>query len=227
VVILLTAVDKRKAIEAIAGRMGAVAFGVADVGEIEGESREVSLAGLPTGIVFGYRLSDVVVEGIDDHPTRTYQYHYRQVNLLLDHIGLVITSALQAWGNRAFPVPSSQIVDWDAVSGHVSHKVIAMQAGLGWIGKNNLLVHPEHGSRLRYASVLTDLVLPYDRPIEGDCGACGLCAAACPGGAIGRTRAEFDLDTCVATMSRVTRVANIGSKICGICIRACPARRRS
>jgi epoxyqueuosine reductase len=221
----VTSEATREGLAQIARTGGAVLFGVAQLSEIEDASGEVALAGLTTGISFGYRLSDVVLDGIVDHPTRTYQYHYRQVNVLLDQIGLRIVGLIQACGHRAFPVPSSQIVDWDGLTGHVSHKVIARHAGLGWIGRNNLLVNPEHGSRVRYASVLTDLVLPYDRPIAGDCGACRRCVGACPGGAIGETPSDYDLGRCLATIDRIRKPANIGSRICGVCVKACYGRR--
>jgi epoxyqueuosine reductase QueG len=201
--------------------MGAVLFGVAALGEVSDESGEVPLSGLTTGIVFAYRLSDVVLEGITDHPTRTYQYHYRQVNLLLDQIGLRICAYIQGSGSRAFPVPSSQIVDWDTLKGHVSHRAIGRLAGLGWIGKNNLLVNRRYGARLRYATVLTDLNLPADEPIDDGCGGCKRCAVACPGGAIGDSVLEFDLDKCIKTIDTIRKKPNIGSHICGICIKAC------
>jgi epoxyqueuosine reductase QueG len=220
----MTPEELRKDIEHIAHTGGAVLFGVADISGIEDRSGEVPLTGLSTGISFGYRLCDSVLEGIVDHPTRTYQYHYRQVNILLDQIGLRIAGYIQESGHRVFPVPSSQIVDWGNLTGHVSHKAVARLAGLGWIGRNNLVVNPEYGSRVRYASVLTDLVLPCDRPVEAGCGACRRCIEACPGGAIGEDLSQFDLDKCIETIDRVKKPANIGSRICGICVRACIGR---
>lgn len=215
----------RAFIERIARDEGAALFGVANVGDIEDVSGEVSLEGLRTGISFGYRLSDVVIDGIKDCPTRTYQYHYRQANLILDHIGLKISSYLHECGQRVFPVPSSQIVDWESNLGHISHRAVAKHAGLGWIGRNNLLVNPTHGARVRYSTVLTDLALPYDSPIEDDCGTCMECVEACPGGAIGKKPEDFDLSRCIETIRLVTKTKNIGSKICGICVRACRGRR--
>jgi len=222
----------REELEAIAREKGAVLFGVADLRGIDLEAisavpEEVSLAGLWTAISYGYRLSDVVVDGVIDHPTRTYQYHYRQVNLLLDHIGLVMASRLQAQGRKVFPVPSSQIVDWATYKGHISHKAVARLAGLGWIGRGNLLVNPVHGARVRYGTVLTDLVLPYDKPIDDNCGICALCAVACPGQAIGDEVAEFDLQKCLQTIDQLRQRENIGSRICGICVRVCEGAKRA
>ena len=201
--------------------MGAVVFGVADLGEVKDESDEVSLKDLTTGICFGYRLSDVVLDGITDHPTRTYQYHYRQVNTLLDQIGLRLTTYIQNLGHRAFPVPSSQIVSWERLTGHISHRTVGRLAGLGWIGRNNLLVNPRYGARMRYATVLTDLALPADQPLEDGCGSCHACVSACPGGAIGDLPGDFDLARCKETIEEIRKPANIGSRICGLCVKAC------
>lgn len=218
--------DTRAAVEAIARGNGAALFGVADLRgisleDISAAAGEVSLCGLSTGISFGCRLSDVVVDGVTDHPTRTYQYHYRQVNLLLDRIGLLIASHLDDLGCRTFPAPASQVLDWKTYRGHISHKAVGHLAGLGWIGRSNLLVNPRHGARVRYCTVLTDIALPYDRPLEADCGRCRCCVAACPGGAIGDKVADFRLAKCVETIDLVRQKENIGSRICGICVRAC------
>jgi len=221
--------DTRASIESIARGNGAVLFGVADLRgirleDISAVEGEVSLSGLSTGISFGYRLSDVVLDGLTDHPTRTYQYHYRQVNLLLDHIGLLVASHLDGLGCRTFAVPASQILDWKTYRGHISHKAVARLAGLGWIGRSNLLVNTLHGARVRYSTVLTDLDLPHDRPQEADCGRCTRCVVACPGGAIGEALEDFKLAKCVETIDLVRQKENIGSRICGICVRACAGR---
>ena len=106
----MTPEETRKDLEHIARLGGAILFGVADLSDVEDASGEVRLTGLTTGISFGYRLSDVVLDGIVDHPTRTYQYHYRQVNILLDQIGLRMSGHIQEVGSRAFPVPSYHVV---------------------------------------------------------------------------------------------------------------------
>ena len=66
----------------------------------------------------------------------------------------------------------------------------ATSAGIGWVGKNGLLISPEHGPRLSLATVLTDAPLAADAPVEASrCGACTLCRDHCPSGAI--TGAEW------------------------------------
>lgn len=65
-------------------------------------------------------------------------------------------------------------------SGPVSERFFAARAGLGWIGRNGLLVRPRGGSFCFLCSILTTLDLPLDRPMRNHCGSCKRCEDACP-----------------------------------------------
>lgn len=69
-------------------------------------------------------------------------------------------------------------------SGPVSERFFAALAGLGWIGRNGLLVRPRGGSYCFLSSILTTLDLPVDAPMANHCGSCHRCEAACPTGAL-------------------------------------------
>ncbi len=69
-------------------------------------------------------------------------------------------------------------------SGPVSERFFAARAGLGWIGRNGLLVRPRGGSYCFLASILTTLELPYDSPMPNHCGTCRRCEQACPTSAL-------------------------------------------
>ena len=76
------------------------------------------------------------------------------------------------------------------------HKKIALLAGLGWIGKNNLLVTQDYGSALCMSTVLTNAPLSVEnRPIiMPNCGTCTICKDICPTGAIHGSLWEPDMN---------------------------------
>lgn len=180
-------------------------------------------AALPRAVSFGIRLSQPVLDTVVTAPTWTYYHHYRQVNTALDQAALSIAGRLQRAGYRALPVPASQILDWELLRAHLSHREIAWLAGLGWRGRNNLLVSPEFGTMIRFATVLTDAPLP--RParerLETQCGDCTACIGACPVGAIDEDPARFDLDRCTAQLRRFSRDEKLNTMICGLCVKVC------
>ena len=69
-------------------------------------------------------------------------------------------------------------------SGPVSERFFAQLAGLGWRGRNSLLVRPRGGSFCCLACILTTLELPVDSPMPSRCGSCHSCEQACPTGAL-------------------------------------------
>ena len=165
------------------------------------------------------------MEDIKDRPTSLYFHHYRQLNFFLDRGAFLLASYIQDLGFKALPIAASQIIDWEKQEGHVSHKKVGCLAGLGWNGRNNLLVNPEFGSRLRLVTILTDMPLEVDKPLDQDCGVCRKCIAPCPAQAIKEKRKDFDHLTCFEKLKEF-RNSGIGQYICGVCIKACPGLNR-
>jgi epoxyqueuosine reductase len=114
-----------------------------------------------------------------------------------------------------------------------NHKMAATSAGLGWIGKNGLLISADYGPRLSLATVLTDARLSPDAPMKhGLCGSCTLCMAYCPSHAI--TGAEWSRSAPFVELVRLsacrshkaTKRATDGKPNCGLCINICPYGRK-
>jgi epoxyqueuosine reductase QueG len=215
-------------IKKLATQEGMSLFGVANLEGLESEFRispENIYKGLKYGISMGFHLSDRIIEGIIDRPNQMYLFHYKRVNILLDNAALKVMAYIQDQGYDALPIHASQVSDWEAMIGHVSHKMIARYAGLGWIGRNILLVNPLYGSRVRYVSVLTDMPLKVDGEKEDSCGLCKRCMAVCPAGAIKEDPKDFDLQACAQQLDYFRKKENLGQHICGICLKACAGRR--
>jgi epoxyqueuosine reductase len=204
-------------------------FGVADVRAIR-ETFHIdppgNIAHLDRGISMAVGLSAAVLDTLVDKPNLLYKHHYREANELLDAVAFRLAARIQARGYRALAIAASQTIDWPKQIAHLSHKKIATLAGLGWLGRSNLLVTPEHGSRVRLVTVLTNMPLEVDEPLQQDCGSCRDCLAVCPAGAIGERPEDFDHRACYEQLRYFAKKENIGYYICGLCQKACPGGRK-
>jgi len=105
-----------------------------------------------------------------------------------------------AKGYKAFALSDRNLIhgffDKTTKTCSLPHKKIAILAGLGWIGKNNLLVTQEYGSALCMCTVLTNTPLSTEnRPIiMPKCGECTVCKDICPAGVIHGTTWEIGMN---------------------------------
>lgn len=67
----------------------------------------------------------------------------------------------------------------------IPERYIASLSGIGFLGKNNMLITKEYGSYVFLGEIITDLEIEEDKPIKQECGQCNLCINACPTKAIG------------------------------------------
>ena len=203
-------------------------FGVADISQIRDEFKiapKVSQS-FDKAICLGVMLSGAVLSEIDIVPTRLYFHHYKIVNSFLDHIALRLSNIIQKKGFLALAVPATQIIDWGKNIGHLSHRKLGVLAGLGWIGRNNLLVNEKLGSQFRLVSVLTNMPLKINSPCEKGCGECRLCVKICPAGAIQETPADFSHIKCFEKLKGFQSQRQVEQFVCGVCVNACRGNKK-
>jgi epoxyqueuosine reductase QueG len=215
-------------------RWGADISGVADLEPFR------EYATIPAGLLEGYtravsiavRVPAGVFETVGERPTPLYAAVYLTANRLLDDIAFRAAALLQDEGFRSLPIPASQVLDREHWRRAISHKAVARMAGVGWQGKNLLLVTREYGSRVRLVTVLTDAPLAVDGPVKNRCGSCTACRDACPSGAIrgvgtrDRYASREEALVFERCRDRLTlenaKLPDVGVPICGVCIRVCP-----
>ncbi len=140
---------------------------------------------------------------------------------------------LQAFINNEI-APNQSRVFTD--SAPVLERAWAVKAGLGWIGKNSLLITPRHGSYFFIAEIITDLELAYDNSYGGNfCGDCRRCIDACPTQAIGQDR-MIDSGKCISYLT-IEKKGELPEELkgkykkwifgCDICQEVCPWNRFS
>ncbi|MBI5531367.1 MAG: tRNA epoxyqueuosine(34) reductase QueG [Deltaproteobacteria bacterium] len=112
----------------------------------------------------------------------------------------------------------------------VLERAWAARAGLGFIGKNGMLILPGMGSYVLLGEVVTTLAIEPDRPQPQRCGACDSCLKACPTGALVRAHI-LDARKCISTLTIEQRGAwdpafesQVGPRIfgCDACLEVCP-----
>ena len=120
-------------------------------------------------------------------------------------------------------------------SAPVHERAWAKLSGLGWIGKNSLLINKRMGSYFFLAEIISDLKLDYDNEVSDHCGKCTKCIDACPTDAI-REAQVIDANKCISYLT-IENKENIPNEFdkklkdfifgCDICQDVCPWNRFS
>jgi epoxyqueuosine reductase len=116
----------------------------------------------------------------------------------------------------------------------IMEREYAMRAGLGWVGKNTLVIHPKHGSYFLLGELVTSLEIASDEAVADHCGTCRRCIEACPTDAI--TPYSVDATRCISYLTIEHRgpiapefesaMTSAGYVVgCDICQEVCPFNR--
>lgn len=136
--------------------------------------------------------------------------------------------ALLAWMRESHGRPFEALAYVD--TGPVQERVYAQHAGLGWIGKNTCVIHPELGSWIFLAEVICNVPLETDVPSFDQCGTCTLCLEACPTHAL-VAPGILDSTRCISYLTIEHRgaipeefAADVGAHVygCDVCQEVCP-----
>lgn len=118
-------------------------------------------------------------------------------------------------------------------SAPVAERALAARAGLGFIGKNHMLINASLGCRIFLGEIITDLELQPDVPIVADCSNCNKCVTACPTGAL-RLDGQLDASQCINYLTIEHKgpilpelTKKIGDKLfgCEECVLVCPYQK--
>ncbi|OEF97787.1 tRNA epoxyqueuosine(34) reductase QueG [Vulcanibacillus modesticaldus] len=117
-------------------------------------------------------------------------------------------------------------------TGVLSDHAVAQRAGIGWIGKNSLLITPEYGSYVYLGEIITNVELPSDTPLKEQCGECNRCLTTCPTKAIVSPK-QVNSKKCLSYLTQ-TKVflderwmEKLGNRLfgCDTCQQVCPKNK--
>lgn len=187
------------------------------------------IGGMPTDgsvICIAYAFPEHVIDaiaveaedGFDMERWSVYAKEYEALNSALDGTAARIAEMVEGFAIPATPVVEEgeivRAVDYYPLA--VSHRVPAEQSGVGWRGRNELVVNPRYGCAIRLASIITGLPLERTPPLEDGCGDCRACLDACPI-LDNKEGLENYREDCLRYMESL----GLNSRVCGKCIKAC------
>jgi epoxyqueuosine reductase QueG len=156
--------------------------------------------GYSTAILFGIVLSKDYLRKVAGNPDYVEQMKIektikddefnlteQKTDKIADYIEkYIVSKGFRAYSQSEENIQKTGYYDEENKRTPLPHKTIAVYAGLGWIGKNNLLVTKKYGSAISMCSVLTNAPLESIRrePMVSDCGDCNICKEICKTDAI-------------------------------------------
>ena len=196
-----------------------------------GNMEEVDSCDYSIGVSVAIPLPKELVEDLKQAPTEEYYHLYHSLNQKLNEVVLAGEEFLKTKGYKAYAQTTDRVKVADGFVSPLPHKTVATRAGLGWIGKNCLLVTKEYGSAMRISSLLTDAPLECNEAMnESQCGSCELCVKICPAQVLtgvlwqaGMERSKLvDAQKCFDKQVEIMKEkTGIEADLCGKCFAVC------
>ena len=208
---------------------GADLVGIGDMSKVEN-------CNYITGVSVAIPLPINVTIDLQEAPTKEYYDLYSVLNKELNEIIVAGEEFLRNRGFEAYAQTTDRVKNNLDDIFKIPHKTVATRGGLGWIGKNCLLVTPQYGSAIRISSLLTNAPLEYDEPVNRSrCGTCDLCIRNCPAQALKGTLWEVgiqrekivDIEKCYKKQVEIMyKSTGIETDLCGKCFAVCAYTRK-
>ena len=148
--------SKKEKIKCLLCENGAQLVGVGDMHDVEN-------CEYPIGISIAIPLPKHLICDLQSAPTKEYREVYFNMNKKLNHIVMLGEQFLKDAGYESYAQTTERVIVNEQHRSKIPHKTVAIRAGLGWIGKNNLLVTQKFGSAVRISSLLTNASLECDK----------------------------------------------------------------
>lgn len=184
----------------------------------------------PYAIAIGHKMLEEIIETIpltynDDELAKNYLDEYFNSHQRASKIAKKIIKKIEDQGYHAIELDVSGSNHLLNLKMPFSNKASAHLAGIGWLGKNNLLTTEKYGPRLTWVTILTDAPLAQytNKPMESLCGDCDICVKACPGKAIidlPDPKESYDPNKCGEFL--MSRQKEGHPVACGMCLYICP-----
>ncbi|MDP4147226.1 MAG: hypothetical protein Q8936_22580 [Bacillota bacterium] len=196
-------------------------YGISDISELP-ELKNKFTRAISLAQAYSYTLDDYSSTGFNDFLLGKVKGELEQSIEIIEQFLQKENIAYRTIGNvQKDPVLSI---------GEFSHKYAAVKSGLGWIGKNGLLITKKYGPRVRLSTILIDLELPYNNQDEyNGCKECNACVNICPTKCLKGTiwNSSLQREDIIDVFNCKDKNETRKEYMCGLCLVACPIGKAS
>jgi epoxyqueuosine reductase len=167
-----------------------------------------------------HAIDAIAVKRRDGTPDKdTWNVYAREYHKMNGFLNAISRSIADFFGGTSIPatverIPVRSVEEYYGMT--ISHRVVAENAGLGWRGKNELIVNERFSCALRFASVIVDFPVTHGAKVKSTCGECEACLQACTV-LKNKDRLKNYRENCRKYLNQL----RLEAEVCGKCIKAC------